>query len=174
MSRVASSSATGINPSIGVINTPAPTSATQAGATNPSGNIESLLVDSNGALIVNTSGSFEVQNLNVLYNEVSAVAVGIETTINTYTAPVGKTCYLLNILGAGQNIGQFNIYSGVPLFDKQYLSYTLFNVTFDYKTGVNSVPGYVVASGSTIKVTAINAGSSSCMYNSRIMVLEVG
>lgn len=174
MSRITSSSASGNNPSIGVIGTTAPDSATQIGAVSSTGILQELLVDANGALVVNASGSFAVQTVNVRYNEVASVSVGIETTINTYTAPAGKLCYLLSILNSGQNIGQFAIYNNGVLFDKQYLSYTEFNATFDYKTGASSVPGLVVPSGSTILVTATNSGNSSVLYNSRMLILEVG
>ncbi len=174
MSRISSTSATGINPTIGITGTTAPTSAVEIGAISPLGNIEGLLIDSNGALVVNASGSFEIQNLNISYNEVNAVPVGVETAINTYTAPLGKISYLLSILCSGQNIGQFNIYKGVSLFDKQYITYTLFNATFDYKTGASSVPGFIIGAGNTITVKTVNNGTSSALYSARMMILEVG
>ncbi len=173
MARLSSTSASGTNPSIGVVGSTAPASAAEVAGVNASGNLEALSIDSNGALIVNTSGSFGVQNLNISYQEISAVSVGVETVINTYTAPAGKICYLLSILVSGQNIGQFNIYNNGTLFDKQYLSYTQFNTTFDYKTGASSVPGLVVASGNTISAKAINDGTSSALFSARLMILEV-
>lgn len=127
-----------------------------------------------GSLNVNvTNGGFTVQDLKVQYNQVAAVAVGVETVINNYTAPIGKVAYLINILSSGENRGQFNVYNnGVP-FDTQYTNVTMLTVTFDYKTGSSSVPGFVIPAGTTIVVTATNAGNSSAMYNSRFLILEV-
>jgi hypothetical protein len=163
----------GSNASVGLNGQLAPTSSTEVGGINPSGLLEGLLVDANGALVVNSSGSFGVQTVRVIYNEVASVPVGVETDINTYTAPGSGIAYLLGINTSGQNIGLFNIYLNGALFDRQYLSYTLFNLIFDYKTDSGSVPGYVVPSGSTILVKAINSGMSSVLYNARIFALEV-
>ena len=173
MARLNSTSSLTTNPSVGDNGVTAPPSSTEIGAINPSGNLAGLLVDVNGALVVNGSGSFGIQNVVISYNEVASVPVGVETVIGSFTAPIGYTSYLLNILTSGQNIGQFNIYLNGVLFDRQYLSYTSFNALFDYKTNAGTVPGFVVTPGSIILVKAINAGISSALYNARIMVLEV-
>lgn len=164
---------TATNPSIGLNGDPIPTSTTQVGGEDPSGNLTTLKFDNLGSLFVNTSGSFSVQVLRPIFNEVPAIPINFETTINTYTAPLGKTSYLLSILNSGDNRGQFQIYNNAILFDKQYTNVTTLSALFDYKTNVSSVPGYVIPVGNTITVTAINAGTSSGAYNSRFLILEV-
>lgn len=126
-----------------------------------------------GSLDVNITSGFAVQDVIVSYNEVSAIAIGVETTINSYTAPFGKVSYLLSILGSGENRGQFNIYNNGILLDKQYTNVTQLTAPFDYKTGASIVPGMVIAVGNTIAVKAINAGNSTVMFNARFLILEV-
>lgn len=159
--------------SIGPNNVTAPTYSTQVGGIDPNGLLESIKFDTNGALLVNTSGSFAVQDLEILFNEVAAIAVGAETEINTYTAPSGKISYLLSILNSGGNRGQFNIYNNGVLFDKQYTNVTQLTAPFDYKTGSSNVPGLVISAGAVISVRVINAGTSAADFNSRFMILEV-
>jgi hypothetical protein len=110
---------------------------------------------------------------NVVYSEITSVSVGIETLITTYTAPIGKHSYLINILTSGQNIGFVNIYNNGFIIDKQYFYYTGFNLVFDYKTGISSYPGVLIAPGTILKATVTNNGSSSASYNARFMILEV-
>ena len=167
-------SITATNPSVGADGSVAPDYSTLIGGINPSGNLQGLLVDSSGLLEVNAGQIFGVQNLRVLYNEVNSIAVGVETTINTYTAPVGKIVYLLTINCSGGNRGTYNIYNSGTLFDRQYAPVTNLSALFDYKTGSSSVPGMVIAVGNVITVTAVNNGSDSTMFNSRLMILEVG
>lgn len=167
------SGSSGSNASVGLDGSPAPTSSTQIGGQDPSGNLAPTLIDDNGRLLVNSSEIFGIQNLNILYNEVSTIAVGIETIINTYTAPIGKISYLLTILNSGENRGQFNIYNNSVLFDKQYTNVTQLTVSFDYKTGSGTVPGFVIPVGNVIQVKTINSGTSTANYSSRFMILEV-
>lgn len=165
---------TSTDPSIGINGSVAPISSTQVGGVDPVGNLEPLKFDSNGALLVNTSGSFAIQNLRVLFNPVSTIAIGIETNINSYTAPAGKIAYLLSILNSSENRGQFNIYNNGVLFDQQYNNLTNLSILFDYKTGSGSVPGFVVPVGNTILVTNINQGTTTANCSSRFLILEVG
>ena len=161
------------NLSIGTNGALAPTSSTQIGGVDGFGNLQPVLIDTDGRLEVNAGQLFGVQDLVVQYNEVSAIAVGIETTINLYTAPVGKTAYLLSILTSGGNRAQFNIYNNGVLFDRQYTNVTQLTAPFDYKTGSGSVPGMVIPVGNTIAVKVVNSGTSATDYNARFMILEV-
>lgn len=119
------------------------------------------------------TNEFATQTVRVLYNEVTTISVGSETTINTYTAPTGKVAYLLTVLGNGENTAIYNIYNNGVLFDKQYSSLTQFAVEFDYKTGASSVPGFIIPVGNVLVVTTINSGNSSANFNSRLLILEV-
>lgn len=138
--------------------------------------------DTNGNPITATAGSLNVnvvdtafgtQNVRVLYNETAAVAVGIETTINTYTAPSGVTSYLLSILSSGENRGTFNVYNNASLLDRQYTNVTQLTSNFDYQTGSSTVPGLIIAVGNVLTVTTVNAGTDTALYNARFLILEV-
>lgn len=140
------------------------------------------IYDSNGNPITTTGTALNVNVVNavfttedviVSYNEVAAIAVGVETTINTYTAPVGKVAYLLTILGSGENRGYFNVYNNGVLLDRQYMNVTQLTAPFDYKTGSAAVPGMVIPVGNTVEIKAVNAGTSTAMYNGRFLILEV-
>ena len=161
------------NASVGLTGQTAPTSATEIGAIDSSGKLQPLLIDSTGRLEVDAGQIFGVQNLKVLFNEVTAIAVGIETTINTYTAPVTGIAYLLTILNSGENRASYQVYNNGTLFDKQYTVPTQLSAQFDYKTGSSSVPGMVIAAGNTILVKTTNSGTTSASYSSRFMILEV-
>lgn len=159
------------NPSVGPNGSPAPSQSTEIGAIDPNGNLEGLKVDSSGNLLVSAAG-FATQHLNVAFNEVTSIAVGIETTIGTYTAPAGKVSYLLNIYGSGENRAQFNAYINGVFFDRQYTNVTQLSSVLDYKSGVTSTPGYVFTVGDVLTIRVVNAGTSSANYNSRILVFE--
>jgi hypothetical protein len=172
MSRVTSSSSQTVNRSIGPIGDTAPTFITLAGATDPSGNAESLSVDAAGRLLVTTAGTAGVTTSSLFYDEVN-IPVGPETNVMSYTAPIGQTTYLLSISASGQNIGQFNIYLNGLLSDKQYLSYGTYHVNFNYETGSVQFPGILIPVGNVVLVTAINAGQGSAFYNARMLILGV-
>lgn len=160
------------NPSVGTTGVTAPASATEVGGINPTGLLEGLKVDSSGALLVNTTGSFGVQNVIVGFNNASSVAVGTETTINTYTA-VSTITYLLSVGVSGGNRAQYRVYVNGVLFDTLYSPVTTLSGLFDYKTGVNSVPGFVVPIGQTVTITVINNGTDITDFNSRFLILGV-
>lgn len=161
------------NPSVGVNGDTLPLSSTLIGGEDPSGNLSPVQINENGRLVVDAGQIFGTQNLIVKYNEVSTISVGIETTIGTYTAPVGKIAYLLTILNSGGNRAQYNVYLDSVLFDRQYTNVTQLSAPFDYKTGSSSVPGMIIPEGSVVDVKVINSGSSTADYNSRFMILEV-
>lgn len=164
----------GSNASVGANNTAAPGYSTQIGAIDlVTGKLVPLQVDSLGRLVVDAGQIFGVQNVVVSYNEVDSIAVGIETTITSYTAPAGKISYLLSISTTGENRSQFNVYNNGVLLDRQYTNVTQLAAPFDYKTGSSTVPGFVIAEGNTLSVSAINSGTTTATYNCRLLILEV-
>ncbi len=161
------------NPSVGLNGDPAPIYSTEVGATDPNGDLQSLLVDADGALIVKSFGAFVTQDLKILFNEVTNIAVGIATDINTYTAPSGKTSYLLSIINSGGNRATYNVYFNGSLLDRQYTNVAQLSAPFDYKTGSSGVPGMVIPVGQILRVETVNSGTSVADFNSRFMILEV-
>lgn len=116
---------------------------------------------------------FNEQDLLVQFVKTSAVAVGIETLINTYTAPPNKISYLLNIINSGVNRATYSIYENGILIDEQYTNVAALSTVFDYKTGAPSTPGKVISVGSVIEVKVINSGTTTGDYTSRLLILEV-
>lgn len=149
------------------------TSSSSGGAVQIQDSAGNTITSVAGRLLVNAESAFDIQDLKVQFNEVSTIAVGLETDINTYTAPVGITAYLLSILGAGENRAQFNIYKDGILLDRQYTNVTQLQAPFDYKTGASTVPGMVLPSGTVITVSVVNAGNTTANYNARFLILEV-
>lgn len=128
-----------------------------------------------------STGNVTIQPINpgaeavFVYNEVTAVAAGVETVIATYTAPTATGVYLLGIQASGSNIGEVRVYVNAAAVDKQYLYYTSFNVTFGYETGVSGAPGLLLNAGDVVYVKGLNSGqgATSCNFNAKIQILEV-
>lgn len=163
----------GSNASVGINGDAAPSSSTQIGGVDHEGNLAPIKIDDEGRVEVNAGQIFGVQDLKILYSEESAVVVGLETTLGSYTAPIGKTAYLLSILASGGNRAQFNVYNNSVMFDRQYTNVAQLSAPFDYKTGSSSVPGMVISTGDTIEVAVVNSGTDVADYNVRLMILEV-
>lgn len=165
-------SITATNPSVGTNGTTAPTSSTQVGAVNSSGDLVALKVDSSGALLVDASTTFQTETVVVGFNNVNSVVVGVETTINTFTASTGFLTFMLTISVSGGNRAQYNVYNNGVLLDTLYTPVTNLSGLFDYKTEVSSSPGYVVNVGNVINVTVINNGTDAANFNARFLILE--
>jgi hypothetical protein len=163
---------TSVNPSVGSNGATAPTSSTEVGGINPTGKLSPLQVDSAGQLKVAGISVFTSQDVRVLFLEVTGIAVGVETSVNSYTAPAGKISYLLSIDASGENRGQYNIYLNGSLLDKKYSNVTSLTANFDYKTGSGTVPGMIVPIGQTVDIKIINNGNSIASYNGRFLILE--
>jgi hypothetical protein len=108
-----------------------------------------------------------------VYNEVTNVNPGIETTIATYTAVAGVACSLQSISSSSTNVTIFLVYINSNVVDKQYGSYTQYNVFFQYFTGNTTAPGIPLNTGDVVKVTAIQNQTSTANFNAVIQILEV-
>jgi hypothetical protein len=148
------------------------TSGSTGGDVNIFDSAGNPLTSTGGALNVNIGGI--TANSILVYNEQTSVAVGIETTIATYTAPVGKLAYLLWVFVAGQNVGQWKIYNNASVYDQKYTSASELNENFDFQTGLTSVPGQLIAVGNTLSITVNQIGLSPANFNARIQILEIG
>lgn len=116
------------------------------------------------------------QNSVLIYGTQSAVAVGVTTTIATYTAPASpKVACLLLVSVSGQNVGQWTITnSAAGVYDSNYTSAAGLNEVFSFETGSSVVPGQIIGAGNTISVTVNQIGTSAADFNCRIQVLEIG
>lgn len=131
------------------------------------------LTSTGGALNVNVVNSSAAYTPAYAYNEITNVAVGIETTITTYTVTSVNGAYLQLIGSSGQNIGEIRIYKNNIIIDKNYLYYTGFNVNFDYRASVSGTPGVSLDTGDIIYVKGLNNSVGTCNFNAKIQVLEV-
>lgn len=141
--------------------------ASSANQTTEIGLLEQIVVNTGG-------GSPTAHNLVYNYNEVTNVAPGVETTITSYTAPSGKSSYLLFGSVSGTNMSEYRMYTTSTIFDKKYTSLTQFNSTFDYKSGDSMIPGYLVPATTTVYVKVIHDRSSNGNFNASLEVLEIG
>lgn len=106
------------------------------------------------------------------YNEITSVASGIETTIVSYTAMIGKKTYLQKIEVSGDNIAKYRVkLNGVEIDMKRtYFSGGL-NTNFIYDG--NNNPGLEVNTGDIISVTTIHQRPDVSDFNGKIVYLEV-
>lgn len=124
------------------------------------------LVNGNNVAAVNSDGSLLVVNPTAtqVYNEITNVAIGMETTILSYTV-LGSSALLEGISASGQNIGEIRVYKNAAVIDKQYLYYTGFNLSFIFKN-------IGLANGDVISVSGINNGEDICNFNAKIQIIE--
>jgi hypothetical protein len=135
--------------------------------------------DSDGdELEINTDGSISVAqavNNNVSglkkYNEVLAVASGVETTIATHTAVGGRRTFLQKAFGSGDNIAKYRVKVNGTTIDMKRTMFDNLNADFFYDGEMN--PGLEVTVGDIITITAIHTRPGTSDYNGKIMYIEV-
>ncbi len=133
------------------------------------------LTSTSGALNVQIAGVNPNQNSVLVFGEETSVAVGIETIVAQYTAPVAPTtsCLLVAYVG-GENVAQWTIYNNAAIYDRKFTSAAMLNENFDFKTGSSIVPGQIIGPGNTIIVTVTQIGTGPANFNARLQVLEIG
>lgn len=141
--------------------------------TNVGGNIGldvNLINTSIPVVIVPSSLVREVKNT---YNEITSTPSASETTIVTYTAPIGKTTYLLSAESSGTNIARYTIsVNGVKLArDYTYFSGP-FDSNFDFRTGFSEFPGYELLPGDVVTIKVLHSRSGTGDFNGTIKTLE--
>jgi hypothetical protein len=116
------------------------------------------------------------QSSVLVYQSQSAVAVGVTTTVATYTAPASpKVACLLLVSVGGTNVAQWTITnSSSGIYDQNYTSAAQLNEVFTFETGSSIVPGQIIGAGNTITVSVNQVGASTGNFNARIQVLEIG
>lgn len=134
--------------------------------------------DGSNTLAINPDGSINVNitqsnpgELKSVYNEISSVVSGVLTTIQTYTAPAGKTTYLQKAEVSGTNIAEYTILVNATIEDKKrtYFGGDL-NAMFKF---IETGTGLPLAVGDTVTTKVIHNRPNSGDFNSRIQVIEV-
>lgn len=131
---------------------------------NPSGTVHL-----DGPINVDIENNFTLVSI---FNEITNVPAGIETTIASFQATSANKTYLQIVKCSSQNIGEVKVYKNSDVMDKNYLYYTTFNIDFDYRTTIPSLPGIPLIQNDTIYVKGLNNSTSTCNFNAKIQVLE--
>lgn len=115
-----------------------------------------------------------IRSIVNVYNEISSVASGVETTILTYTVPIGKTAYLLLAECAGSNTAYYKVLHNITTLGKQYTYFGgNLNAKFEFSTTIKADPGFKLLAGETITVRVRHERPSTGDFNSRVQVVEI-
>lgn len=128
-------------------------------AINPDGSINVVLTSSNPG------------DLLTFYNEVTSVPASVLTTVQTFTAPLGKVTFLQKVEVSGTNIAEYTVEINAAIQDKKrtYFGSEL-NLKFVFaETGT----GLPLAVGDVVTVKAIHGRPFVANFNSRIQVVEI-
>lgn len=128
-----------------------------------------LGVNPDGSINVNVVNSTSLPGLNILYNEASSVASGIETNVITFVA-TGGGFRLNKIYVAGENIALFRVkLNGTVIVVKRTFFGNL-NEEFAFENFVN---GLELAAGDQIRVTVLHTRPSASDFEATIMGLNL-
>lgn len=136
-----------------------------------------MTVNADGSIDVNiiSSSTAQIQTVTLTYNQVTSVPSGVETTVTTYTAPIGKISYLQFITSGGTNIAEQRVYHNASIFDKKYTEFTLLSIDFDYRPGAaTGTFGFLIPPTDTITIKVLHNRPNLGTFNARIQVLEIG
>lgn len=128
-------------------------------AINPDGSINVNLTQSNPGL------------LKTFYNEVTSVANGATTVIQSYTAPIGFASFLQKIEISGTNIAQYVVKINGTIQDKKR-TYFGASINLEFKF-VETGTGLPLTVGDVVTVEVVHARPNLGDFNSRIQVIEV-
>lgn len=131
---------------------------------------DELAINPDGSINVNLTQS-NPGDLKSFYNEITAVATSVLSTIQTYTAPVGKTTFLQKIEVSGSNIAEYTVEINAAVQDKKrtYFSGPL-NAEFRF---VETGTGLPLQVGDVVTVRVIHLRPDTGDFNSRLQVIEV-
>lgn len=112
----------------------------------------------------------EVQskNYSIQYNEITSIASGINSVIDTFTATKDNTC-IKNIFVSGCNIGEYTLELNSNVIDKKL---TYFGGSLNEKFSFEGNDGLVLNNGDILEVKVIHSRPQVGNFNSRIDILE--
>lgn len=116
---------------------------------NPDGSINVVL----------TASGLTTKNI---FNEITAVATGITSTIASYVAPANTK--LLKVSVGGTNIAAFEVFIGGVLSAKKYTYFNSLNEVFDFTNGLP------VAMGDVIQIKVTHQRPDLGDFNTNILV----
>lgn len=109
-------------------------------------------------------GVYPAANIVSQFSEVSAIASGVETTLLTYTVPVGKTLYLDLVHCSGENIADYRVYKDASRIARarSYFGGPL-NVTFEFGEA-----GAPLLAGEAVVVKVLHSRPLAADFEARI------
>jgi hypothetical protein len=151
-------------------------SAITLGQNTSANSLPVVIASDQSPVNVEIAGVNPSQNSVLVYTQQTAVAVGVTTTVATYTAPASpKVACLLLISVSGTNVAQWTITNSASgTYDENYTSAAQLNEVFSFETGSSVVPGQIIGAGNTITVSVNQIGTSAGNFGARIQVLEIG
>lgn len=133
-----------------------------------------LIINPDGS--INTKVTFGASPTSITksnFNEILAVASGVETNILTYTVPAVTSAYLQTISTAGSNIAQYKIYKNAVLIDKKYTMFGMsLDIDFDYRNNSIFDEGFKFNAGDIITINVLHNRPYVGDFNARIQVIE--
>lgn len=142
------------------------------------GNFDSVRIgDGTDLLEINSDGSIPVvivegpdeDHLNE-FNEIAAIASGVETDLITYTVPVGMDLFLSRIDVSGENIARYEIYIDTDLVARKRTWFGQgLNDTFDFSQ--SGKRGLEISAGKVIKVKVLHDRPFTSTHEARIQGL---
>lgn len=112
--------------------------------------------------------AFEEAYTNIYsFNAISAVASGIETTILTYTVPIGKTASIRLSEISGTNIATFNLYVGVTLINRKRTFFGNLNTSMQFLN-----KGYTLTAGQVVSLRVIHNRPFAGNFEANLQIRE--
>jgi phosphotransferase system IIB component len=132
--------------------------------------------DGTNTAVVNADGSLNVKlgpgEAKSVYDEVSAVASSVLTTILSFTCPIGVTCVVQTVKVSGTNTATFSVSVNSTIVDKSrtYFGGNL-NDIFDFRTNVGG--SVTLSAGDILEVEVIHNRPGVGDFNSKLDYIEV-
>lgn len=129
-------------------------------------------VGSKYALDVNIVNNSSISNYINKYAEITGVASGISTQIDSYTVPTGKKAFLQRVDLNGNNIAEYTISVNSSPVGKRTTYFTLLSSTVDFNSSIEALPGMQLLAGDIVKVEVLHNRSFVGNFNSRLQIIE--
>jgi len=138
------------------------------GTTTPA--VNQVKVDDNNTLHVSVQDS--AGNVPVLeYGEVSSVAMSAETTLLTYTVPLGTDFFLHRVEVSGTNLAEYKVKVNSSTKSKKRTWWTQFNETFEFTGSVSK--GVKLVAGDIVTITALHSSVNLGNFNASLQGMQV-
>lgn len=101
------------------------------------------------------------------FNNITAVPMGVETSIISYIVPNGKNANLIFSEMSGTNVATFNLYLGASLINKKRTFFGDLNNTMEFKN-----KGFYLTSGQVITLKVIHTRPDTGEFEANLQIKE--